>query len=227
MCDPVTLAIAAASTLGSSYLQNKAANDVSSKRSQVINNTNADLDKYRANAQGSFDNSLQAASPAALAQGAADATAQRTAAYTQNIKQDDLLPTQNNASDAAKRAIVSALATGEDNAKETAARRAIVDAYGDSTFNRNIALNRNSQNINTQGNFATGREGVSQLQLADANHAGDADANLAGIVAALGTVAGAAYGGLKAPSFYNTGQGIGNTAGNVVRSAQGYYGPGF
>lgn len=193
MCDPVTIGIALASAAGSSILQGKAASAVAKKRNNVMQTTENDLRGYRDNAAQSFRTSLDKAGTDQLQADDAQNVEKRTQDYTKNISQDDLLPSQQNASSAAKQVIMEALEKGAARSRDTATRRAAVDAYGDTTLGRDIVMNRQSQNIGQQGSFAAGRAGVGELELADAAHAGDKWAKLAGIVSALGTVAGGVY----------------------------------
>lgn len=226
MCDPVTIAIALGTQLASTALQNKAASKVSKARAAAIRGTNADLDRYRATATEALQRSSDASSRDAIDQATADATANRTEAYQAPVKMDDLLPGQGNSSDAVKQSIVNTLTGGVQKSQDLGRRRGAFDAYGDATFNRDVAMHRGGQEINQQGNFSTGRSSILPIELEAANNAGSKYAALAGIVNAAGTVAGAGYGKFaSSPSMYNTGSG--STGINWLKGQQGYYGPGF
>lgn len=194
MCDPVSAGITIATTLASSYLQNKASNAVKDKRSQVTANAERDLRKYRDTAAGSFQKSLASAGADTLTAENAKAGAARDEDYQAALGTEDLLPTQTRGSEAAKTAIIKALGQGAANSQQLATKRALLDAYGDTTLGRDIDMHRNAGAISQQGNFAQGRSGVAQLELEAANSAGKKYADLAGIVNAIGTVGGAAYG---------------------------------
>lgn len=195
MCDPVTMGITLGTTLASSALQGKAASAVQKKRNSVMDQSEKDLAGYRdkafQNLQGSINQSTQPEMQKSLDEN----IAKRTDAYTKPIVQADLLPSSTGGSAASRMAIVRALSDAVTESKDRATKRADFDAYGDATFNRDIALGRNSQGINQSADFARGRTGVTELELVDANTAGSKYANLAGIVSALGTVASAGIGG--------------------------------
>lgn len=194
MCDPVSIGIALASKLASTYFENKAAGAVANRRSSVAAQTDQDLKKYRNTAAEQFQKSLTGSSSDTINQNITADTAERAHDYQDVIPQEDLLPTQKGASSAAQKAIVDALQSGVSRSKELAGKRAALDAYGDTTQRRDILTGRAGQKIDQQGDFARGRERVGELELADANSAGGKYAKLAGIVDALGTVGGAAYG---------------------------------
>lgn len=194
MCDPVSLAIMAGTKLASSYLENKAAKKVNSARSGVIERNIADQKKYQAISQAALNTSQQVSGRPAIDQATADAAAANTTAYQAPINPGELLPGQGNSSDAVKQAIVGALTSGVNNAKQTAGQKALLDAYGNATFNRDLTVNRSAGDIATQNNFGAGRAGLVPLQLEAANRAGDRYSSMAGFVNALGTVAGAGYG---------------------------------
>lgn len=194
MCfDPVSLAIMGGTKLASSYAQNKAAKAVDKKRKGVIAATNRDLEKYSANARKDYSKSFDASTPEALAKAMEEARLARTADYQAGIAAPTVINPETG-SDAAKKAIAKALLSGTAYSKDLAARRAAAEAYGAAGANRDITQRRASQGIGIQGGFADGRTRLSELELEDANRAGDKWANIAGIVDAIGTVAGAGYG---------------------------------
>lgn len=194
-CDPVTAGTLLLSTAGSAYFQNKASQAVEKKRANVMAASDNDLKNYRDNAVQSFQSSLKRASPEDMAAGREEGRVKREEAYTKDIKQDELLPSSASGSEAAKRAIVTALGEAAETSKQRARNRAAVDAYGDTMFGRDVIMGRSSQNIGQQGNFAKGRSGVTAMELDAANSAGQKYANMAGIVKALGTLGSAAAGG--------------------------------
>lgn len=194
MCDPVTLGIAVASKLGSSYFEGKAADAVAGRRKQVIASADQDLSQNRARALQGFRQSLEQSTPEKLQASTAEAADKREQAYIQNIRQDDLSPEAAGGSEAAKRAIVKALGEAVSNSTQKAKARAAVDAYNDALFGRDVTFSRARQNIGQQGNFAAGRANVADLELQAAPSAGRKYANLAGIVDTLGTVAGGVRG---------------------------------
>lgn len=227
MCDPVSLAIAAGSTLASSKLQSMAQGKVNKARSSAMTAEQGDLANYRQKAIEALGTSQDAASRPALDAATQAAQDQRTQDYSSAIKPEDLLPGQGNASQAVRQSIVSSLGTGAAKNEDTAAKRAVLDGYGDANFGRDVAMNRAGQQINTQGNFAAGRANVLPVELAAANHKGDSLQTMAGLVQGLGTAASLGYGAKVPASYANINQGFTNTAGNYIKGAAGYYGPGF
>lgn len=194
MCDPVSLAIAAASTLASSAIQGQAAKKVSGARSGAIQAEQNDLADYRKKAVQSLSTSQDSASRPAIDAATQAAQQERTQDYSSAIKPEQLLPGQGDASQAVRQSIISSLGTGQAKSQDQAARKATVDAYGDATFGRNVKMNRAGQEINTQGNFAAGRANVLPVELDAANHAGDSLQNTAGLVQGIGTLASLGYG---------------------------------
>lgn len=199
MCDPVSLAITAATALGSSALQGAASKKVNSARDATMQAEQNDLAGYRAKAIQALGTSEDASSRPAMDTATQAAQNARTQDYTAALNPETLLPGQGNASDAVKQQIVSSLSTGASKANQQATNKAAIDAYGDSTFRRNVALQKAGQQINTQGNFAGGRESVLPVQLAADNHAGDNLQTMAGLVQGIGTAAGMGYGKMVAP----------------------------
>lgn len=208
MCDPVSLGIMAATKAGSTYLQNKAADKVKSERRKVTRNTDADLQQYREKARAAQTGAVTASSPEDIQKSINQATADRTASY-EGVISDPQSIVSDNASDAAKRSVANALTESALKSKAAAGRRAALESYGDAVFGRDVAVNRAGGVIDTQGDFARGRAGVAELQLEEANNAGQKYANLAGLVDAIGTVAGAGYGmyqGMPATRMANIGK---------------------
>lgn len=193
MCDPASIALAVVPKLISFALQNQSANEVSHARAGVVKRTNQDIQKFTNKARQSYNTSFNSATPQAIEQGMQDQTAARTADY-QGAIEDPQNIVSPNASTAAKGAIASALMRGNDYSKNLAALRAASEAYGGAALNRGITMGKANTDIGVQDTFARGREQVGQLQLDAANHAGDGAANMAGLVDAAGTVAGALYG---------------------------------
>ncbi len=199
MCDPVTIGIMLASTAGSTALSNKAERAVKKKQGQVLDKSYADLKGYRDDAAQSFQESLKGASAEEIASKNIDAVGKREEAYTGEIKQADLLPAATSGSSAAQHAIVKALSDAVTSSTQKGKTRAAFDAYGDVTQDRDIGSALAGHNIAQKGSFATGRAGVTDLELEEAKHAGKKYSDLAGIVSALGTVASMGV-GLGAPS---------------------------
>ncbi len=216
MCDPVTIGIALASTLGSTVMQNMAANKVARARAGVIQRSNADLNKYRDEAKTSYDKSLESATPDAINAGVNTATQNRTAEYQAPVKSSDLLPGQGNASNAVKQQIIQTLGSNTTKSNDLAAKRGAFDAYGDASFGRDINMKRQGQNINEQGDFAAGRSSVVPLELDAANHAGDGYSNMAGVISGLGSVGGALYGGMSKFPVNMPKQAISSGAGSAL-----------
>ena len=190
----MTLAIMAGSKLGSSYFQGKASKAIKKRRGEITDRTQAELKKFRKNAAESFQKSLKAASPDEITAASAEAAAERELAYTENIKQDVLLPGATGGSEAAQRAIIKSLGEAVTGSKETAQRRSAVDAYNDALFGRDVTLGQSAQNIAQKGSFAAGREGVAELEYLAAPSAGRKYANIAGMISAAGQLAAGAAG---------------------------------
>lgn len=218
MCDPVSIALAVVPKLISTIFENQAANDVSKARASVVNQTTNDINKYRATARNQYNQSLNSATPQSIQQGMDQATAQRGADYEAAVKDPQNIVSPN-ASGAAIRSISSALAKGQQFSRDQALRKAATEAYGAAGLNRDLVMDEAGAKIGVQGDFARGREQVANLQLENANHAGDGAARMAGLVDAAGDVAGAAYGPIsgEAPG-YDVSSGIRwNTARQGIR----------
>lgn len=195
MCDPVTIAISLATSAASSYMQNKAAQEVEQQRAQTIAQHNQMLDRFRDKSAERFQKSLASTEKGAIEEDLGEAVEDRTADYQPAFGSADLLPGQGDASDAVKTAVVQSNTRGKSQADESARARANLDAYGDATLNRDITMKRMGDNIAQQGNFALGQtQNVLPLQLEDANRAGDKYQMIGDIIGALGTVGSAAYG---------------------------------
>lgn len=194
MCDPVSIALTVASQAAKSYMENKAANKVNQARTAAVEANIADQERYRKTAQAAMETGQQAASRPDLERATEAATAERTAAYQAPINQGELLPGQGDTSNAVRQAIVGALGTGVQTASEAARRKAILDAYGQATFGRDVTVGRAGQEIAQQADFGRGRVGILPIQLAAADRAGDKYKRIGSMVGAAGDIAGAAYG---------------------------------
>lgn len=194
MCDPVSIAIAVGSQLASSALQSQAQKKVSKARSGVVQRNIADQKKYRQASQQALETSQTSASRPAMETAATEAEAERGAKYQAGITGGELLPGQGDTSSAVKQAIVGALTTGEGRSREEARNKAVLDAYGDVLFGRDVTMGRSGQQIQQQADFGRGRQSVMPLELEAANRAGDKLAGMAGLVSGLGSLGSAAYG---------------------------------
>ncbi len=174
-------------------LQKKAADRVKSARREAIARSDADIRKNTESARKDYQRSFDAAGPEALNSAIEQQQLARTADY-QGAVADPQNIVSDNTSDAAKRAIAKALASGTAESRDRAGRKAAVEAYGGATFGRDIDMNRAETGIRQMADFTRGGQAVTALELEEANNAGKKYADLAGIVDAIGTVAGAGYG---------------------------------
>ncbi len=202
MCDPYSLAIMVGSKLASSALSGQAAHQVGRARQQVEQNAENDLQKYRSAATQSYNQSFDASTPGAIQAGMDKAVADRGAIYQNAIPDaQTIVPAAGSA--AAKGSIAKALAVGNAYSKNLAVKRAGSEGFGAATANRDLTLDKSATDIGVQGNFARGRQALVPLQFQVANNAGARNANLAGIVDALGNVGAMASGPItgSAPGY--------------------------
>lgn len=193
MCDPISLAIMAATTIAQSQLQNSAVKKVNRATQDAQDNFNADLKARRDIANASFQDSIDQAGKTSDEERMIEALAKRTQANQPSFNQRVLLPGQGNASGAVKQSIVQTQDRAIDkntNAAEAAAR---LGAYGDANLGQNIALGQNTNRINTQAGFVQGGLNNLQSDTAAAAHAGDSKMAMADMIGALGSLAGAGY----------------------------------
>lgn len=194
MCDPVALAIMAATTVAQSALQNGAVSDVNSATRRAQEKFNADVKERRDIANASFQDSIQETSKTSDEDRMIEAMAKRTEANQPSFNQRVLLPGQGDASGAVKQSIVQTQDRTIDknaNAAEAAAR---LGAYGDANLGQNIKLGQNTNRINTQAGFVQGGLNNLQADSAAAARAGDNKMAMADMVGALGQIANAGYG---------------------------------
>lgn len=199
MCDPVSLAIMAATTVAQSALQNGAVSDVNSATRRSQEKFNADVKERRDIANASFQDSIQETSKTSDEDRMIEAMAKRTEANQPSFNQRVLLPGQGNASDAVKQSIVQTQDRTIDknaNAAEAAAR---LGAYGDANLGQNIKLGQNTNRINTQAGFVQGGLNNLQADSAAAARAGDGKMAMADMIGAIGQLAGAGYSAATAP----------------------------
>lgn len=194
MCDPISLAITAATMLGKSYFEKRAADDVSDSQKAAQAYFNQDIDKQRDKAHVQFQDSTQQAGKTVNDTKMQEAVASREAANQPSFDQGVLLPGQGNSNNAVRTAIVQAQNQGIASNADAATRRANLDAFGDVDLGRNIALLQNSNRIATAGNFAGGAYPVLQADLASAAHAGDKNSQIADLIGAVGNLGAAGYG---------------------------------
>jgi len=194
MCDPVSLAITAATGLLQSKFQNDGVNKVNKSTQAAQDKFNQDIAERRNIANASFQDSIQQTSEDSDEQRMIEAIARRTSANQPSFNQRVLLPGQGEASGAVKQAIVQSQDRTIDknaNAAEAAAR---LGAYGDANLGQNIALSRNTNKINTQAGFVQGGLNNLQADTAAAARAGDDKLAIADMVGALGQITNAGYG---------------------------------
>jgi len=194
MCDPVSLAITAASTLAQSHFQNQGVKKVNSATMAAQDKFDQDIAERRNIANQSLQDSIAQSGEEKDKTRYEDAVEKRTAANQPSFDQRMLLPGQGNASGAVKTAIVQSQDRAIDknaNAAEAAAR---IGAYGDSALGRNIALGQNTNRIGTQAGFVQGGLNNLQADTAAAARAGDDKMAIADMIGGLGTLANAGYG---------------------------------
>lgn len=192
MCDPISIGLMLGTKAASAWLQNRAAGEVDEARDRAIRGAEADIEAYRQTARQDYDRSFQASTPEAMQERAATQAADRGASY-QAVVADPQNIVQDTASDAARRAIAMALARSSDFSRQQAALRGGAEAYGAAAADRDIIQRRAAGGIGQQANFAKGRSRQAEAELIAAQDAGRKYANLAGLVDAVGTVAGAGY----------------------------------
>lgn len=194
MCDPVSLAITAATGLLQSKLQNSGVNKVNKATQAAQDKFNEDVQERRNIANANFQDSIQKSGEDSDEQRMIEAISKRTAANQPSFNQRVLLPGQGEASGAVKQAIVQTQDRTIDknaNAAEAAAR---LGAYGDAYLGQNIALGQNTNRINTQAGFVQGGLNNLQADSAAAARAGDDKMAMADMVGAIGSIANAGYG---------------------------------
>lgn len=197
MCDPVTIALSAASTLGQSFLQNKAANAQQKAITAAQNTFNQDIQERRNLANREFQNSIQqvqAPSDAARLQTAID---DRIADSQTSFDQKVLLPGQGDATNAVRTAIVQAQNQGQKNIQNAIGTNARLQAFGDADLRRDINLKQNANRISTQGGFAQGALNNLGFDTRAAQTQGQQYTGMADLVGALGNVAQGAYGNVQ------------------------------
>jgi len=194
MCDPVSLAITAATGLLQSKLQSSGVDKVNKATQASQDKFNQDIAERRNIANASFQDSIQQTSQDSDEQRMIEAIAKRTDANKPSFNQRVLLPGQGDASGAVKQAIVQSQDRAIDknaNAAEAAAR---LGAYGDAYLGQNIALGQNTNRINTQAGFVQGGLNNLTADTAAAARAGDDKLAMADMVGAIGQITNAGYG---------------------------------
>lgn len=193
MCDPVSLAITAATALAQSHFQNQGVDKVNSATRAAQDKFNQDIAERRNIANQSLQDSIAQSGQDKDTTRYEDAVAKRTAANQPSFDQKTLLPGQGNASNAVRTAIVQSQDRAIDknaNAAEAAAR---LGAYGDSALGRNIILGQNNNRIGTQAGFVQGALNNLQADSAAAARAGDGKMAIADMIGGIGQLANAGY----------------------------------
>lgn len=194
MCDPVSLALTAATGLAQGYLQNKGASAVNKATLQSQEKFNQDIKERRNLANVQFQDSIQQSGTEKDTTRYDKSVAERTAANQPKFDQKVLLPGQGDASGAVRTAIVQAQNNAQANNAEAAANNAKLQAYGDAALGRDIALGQNSNRINTQGSFVQGGLNNLQADSAAAARAGDKYIGMADVIGGIGSLANTGYG---------------------------------
>lgn len=194
MCDPVSLALTAASTLLQSKFQNDAVSKVNKSTLAAQDRFNQDIAERRNIANANFQDSIQQTSKDSDEQRMIEAITKRTSANQPSFNQRVLLPGQGDASGAVKQAIVQSQDRAIDKNANAAEAAALLGAYGDANLGQNIALGQNSNRINTQAGFVQGGLNNLQADTAAAARAGDGKMAIADMVGAIGSIANAGYG---------------------------------
>lgn len=193
MCDPVSLAITAATSLAQSYFQNQGVQSANKATLAAQEKFNQDLAERRNIANMNLQNSIAQSSVDQDKTRYEDAVVSRTAANQPSFDQRVLLPGQGSASGAVKTAIVQAQDRAIDknaNAAEAAAR---LGAFGDSALGRDILLGQNANRINTQAGFVQGGLNNLQADTAAAQRAGDSKMAIADMIGGIGTLGKVGY----------------------------------
>ena len=191
MCDPVTmtaLAISAATTAGSSFMQNKAAEQRSNAQLQAQRGFQQDLDQQRNAAAAQFQNNLQTVQQPQMQQTQQEAASSREQVLAPSYDQRTLLPGQGDASAAVRTAVVQDQNRAIEANKGRAKSQALLEAFGDAELRRDIALKQNADKIGMYGSFATGGLDNLQADLNAAQFAGSKADSMAGLIQGLGTV---------------------------------------
>lgn len=194
MCDPISLGIGGATKGASMYMQKKAAKKVEKKRAGVRENVRRDVEGMRDDSRAALEASKAAAGPGAIQAGMAQAEADRTADYQAGVDSDPQAIITDNSSAAVKNNFAKQLAAAVAGARDKAQRRAAFEAYGATAFGRDIMMNRHGQRIDRNATDARRRAEIGEMELEEANSAGEKYANLAGLIDAAGMIGGAAYG---------------------------------
>lgn len=193
MCDPVSLALTAATSLAQGYMQNKGANAVNKATIQAQDKFNQDLAERRNLANIQLQDSIQQAGTEKDTTRYDKAVAERAAANQPKFDQKVLLPGQGSASGAVRTAIVQAQNNAQAKNTEAALNDAKLQAYGDAALGRDIALGQNSNRINTQGSFVQGGLNNLQADSAAAARAGDYYTGIADMIGGVGSLANTGY----------------------------------
>ena len=217
MCDPVSLAITAATTLLQSKMQNSGVKKVNSATQAAQDKFNADLKERRDISNMNFQDSINQSGVAKDEERMAKAVTERTAANAPSFDQRILLPGQGNASGAVKQAIVQTQDRAIDKNANAAEAAALLGAYGDANLGQNIALGQNSNRINTQAGFVQGGLNNLQADTAAAARAGDDKTAMADMIGGIGQLVNAAYGPVSgATGGYDISKGITWDAGRAA-----------
>lgn len=198
MCDPATmtaLAISAATTAGSTIMQNKAAGARSDAQLSAQRAFQEDLNNQRNAAAAEFQNNLQTVQQPQMQEAQQQAAQTREAVASPSYDQRTLLPGQGDASSAVRAAITQDQNRAIEANKGRAKSQALLEAFGDAELKRDVALKQNANRIGMYGSFAGGGLDNLQADLNAAQYAGNKYDNMAGIIQGLGTAA-----SLAAPS---------------------------
>lgn len=211
MCSP-TLAITAAMSLGSMYMNQKAQEQVVDKRNSVMQGAATQSAGLQQQANQITNQTQEQFSREAQDRALQEETARRTAALQQAVQlpegvRNNVLPTDPSAPKIIESQLGQRISDALAYGKDMAAKNAALGAYGSNQLNNNITLGKSGQQIGQLQNFNQGNTNVAGMQLDSANQAGDSSRGIADLFRVGSSAAGAygmagGFGGPTAPSPY-------------------------
>lgn len=226
----IPLAIAAASYLGSNYLNSAAAEDVGKAQLKAQLAENTRQDDLRSRAQMSFKDLLAKNEVSAqLADEDAEA-AKLQAAYTNMVDQtpDNLLPGQGDASATVQTDVVNEGNKSVGKALKAALARGRLESFGRVGLNNDIAFDNANRNLNDIASQSRGSANILPLEMKAAESKGAGKRNFANLLNLVGSTAGSvAAGGLfdlaMAPGAFGGEQALATIGDKVITPSLGVY----
>lgn len=195
MAFPIAFLIALASSLGSSILNEKAAEKVAKQQNLYTDMENTRQDALREKAQANFKdllNSQQKTSQDEDMAAQENALKQRYGEAANTINFQELLPGQGSASNTVRMDVVGAGSRAQGKANQRANARAALDAYGQTALNNAIKDQRAKENLGMISNESRGSYDILPLEMKASQNKGASLRGWANLLSTVGSVASSA-----------------------------------